>query len=208
MAFDWIAGTALVVGMGSLYLTYQSTKSAKRAIDTSIELYEKQKQDAAHAEEISKKKQLQSLCYLIQNEVSSNIIHMSKIVTFCNIAWNEKLLNFNYNNLGSEPFLQYETENDIKDGFIFIKHSSKIIDKYLLEISKIDSELINELLKLRYTIEHYNDKFLISLQSFIKVNPPISDLITYLNDSKVFITEYQRQSMGVLEYCTKKSLGI
>lgn len=45
MAFDWIAGTALVVGVGSLYLTYQSTKSAKRAIETSIELYEKQKKD-------------------------------------------------------------------------------------------------------------------------------------------------------------------
>lgn len=45
MVFDWIAGTALVVGMGSLYLTYQSTKSAKIAIDTSIELYEKQKRD-------------------------------------------------------------------------------------------------------------------------------------------------------------------
>ncbi|MBI6216170.1 hypothetical protein ACNARK_11935 [Proteus sp. DFP240708] len=45
MAFDWIAGTALVVGIGSLYLTWQSTKAAKRAIDTSIEIYNKQKVD-------------------------------------------------------------------------------------------------------------------------------------------------------------------
>ncbi|MDF5911275.1 hypothetical protein P4W15_04750 [Morganella morganii] len=45
MAFDWIAGTALVVGIGSLALTWQSTRAAKRSIDTSIEIYEKQKRD-------------------------------------------------------------------------------------------------------------------------------------------------------------------
>lgn len=207
MAFDWIAGTALVVGMGSLYLTYQSTKSAKRAIDTSIELYEKQKQDATHAEEISKKKQLQSLCYLIQNELTSNVIKMSKLVVFFKFVWDGKLVSFNYNNLGSEPIVSYKIKSGHKDAFTFTKHASQIIDKYLFEVSKLDNILIGDLLKLRLTIEYYNDQ-LDGLMLLISTEPRTNDLIGYIDGLKDFITEYQRQSIGVLEYCTKKSLGI
>ncbi|EOF5040636.1 hypothetical protein ACK1M2_002158 [Providencia rettgeri] len=208
MAFDWIAGTALVVGVGSLYLTYQSTKSAKRAIETSIELYEKQKQDAALAEEVSKKNQMQSLCLLIQNEVSENKIKMIKLVEFCESACDKELVVFNYNDLGSEPFVAYELKSGSKDGFIFTKHSCQVIDKYLLEVSKIDNKLITGLLKLRYSIEHYNNKFLISLANFIQAKPDIDELSKYINDSKYFITEYQKQSMSVLKYCAEKTLEL
>lgn len=208
MAFDWVAGTALVVGVGSLYLTYQSTKSAKRAIETSIELYEKQKQDAALAEEVSKKNQIQSLCFLIENEVTGNIIQMSKLVGFCEFAWNKELVKFHYNDLGAEPFVEYVIKNGNKDGFIFTKHSYQVIDKYLLEVSKIDSKLIADLLRLRFTIEHYNNKFLISLTNFIQAKPAIDELSKYINDSKYFITEYQRQSMGIKKYCTEKAIGL
>lgn len=208
MAFDWISGTALVVGVGSLYLTYQSTKSAKRAIETSIELYEKQKQDAALAEEVSKKNQMQSLCLLIQNEVSENKIKMIKLVEFCESACDKELIAFNYNDLGSEPFVAYELKSGSKDGFIFTKHSCQVIDKYLLEVSKIDNKLITDLLKLRYSIEHYNNKFLISLANFIQAKPDIDELSKYINDSKYFITEYQKQSMSVLKYCAGKTFEL
>ncbi|HCT1398650.1 TPA: hypothetical protein OTO79_001858, partial [Morganella morganii] len=45
---DWalvVAIIAVIVGVGSLALTWQSTRAAKRSIDTSIEIYEKQKRD-------------------------------------------------------------------------------------------------------------------------------------------------------------------
>ncbi|WP_340619097.1 hypothetical protein [Xenorhabdus entomophaga] len=45
---DWgliVAVIAVVIGMGSLYLTWHSTKSAKKSIDTSINIYERQKED-------------------------------------------------------------------------------------------------------------------------------------------------------------------
>lgn len=67
MAFDWIAGTALVVGIGSLALTWQSTRAAKRAIDTSIEIYEKQKQDNFDNE----RKRLELLKNHIRNKLFS-----------------------------------------------------------------------------------------------------------------------------------------
>lgn len=208
MDFDWIAGTALVVGIGSLILTWQSTRSAKRAIDTSIELYEKQKQDAEQAEKVSKKNQMQSLCFLIENEVSGNIIQMSKLIEFCEFVWNKELVAFDYNDLGSEPFVEYSIKNGDKGGFIFTKHSYQVIDKYLLEVSKIDSKLIADLLKLRFTIEHYNNKFLISLPNFIQAKPTVDELSKYIIDSKYFITEYQKQSMGVMKYCTEKAIGL
>ncbi|MEY1276737.1 hypothetical protein AB7080_12235 [Providencia rettgeri] len=70
MAFDWIAGTALAVGMGSLYLTYQSTKAAKRAIDTSIELYEKQKQDEYNKKIESEKREKEAIRKVVAIELS------------------------------------------------------------------------------------------------------------------------------------------
>lgn len=197
-----------MVGVGSLYLTYQSTRSAKRAIDTSIELYEKQKLDAEQAEEVSKINQMQSLCFLIQNEVSGNIIQMSKLVEFCEFAWNKEIVTFDYNDLGSEPFVEYVIKNGNKIGFLFARQSHHVIDKYLLEVSKIDSKLIADLLKLRFTIEHYNNKFLISLANFIQAKPTVDELNKYINDSKYFITECQRQSMDVMKYCTDKVIGL
>lgn len=70
MAFDWIAGTALVVGVGSLILTWQSTRSAKRAIDTSIELYERQKQDEYNKKIESEKREKEAIRRVVAIELS------------------------------------------------------------------------------------------------------------------------------------------
>lgn len=208
MAFDWISATALVVGIGSLYLTYQSTKSAKKAIDTSIELYEKQKQDAFLADEDGKKNQIQSLCYLIQNEVSSNVILMREIVIFFDYVKNSQLVSFSFKDLESEPFVVYKTKDGDRKGFIFTRHSNKVINRYLFEVSKLDNNLISELVKLGFSIEHYNDRFLISLINFFKLTPSIDDLSKYINDSKGFLDEYNIRSKDILRYCSEKFIGI
>ncbi|ENG7679373.1 hypothetical protein [Providencia stuartii] len=70
MAFDWVAGTALVVGIGSLILTWQSTRSAKRAIDTSIELYERQKQDEYNKKIESEKREKEAIRKVVAIELS------------------------------------------------------------------------------------------------------------------------------------------
>ncbi|WP_311753480.1 hypothetical protein [Proteus columbae] len=64
---DWIAGTALVVGMGSLYLTWQSTKAAKKAIETAVEIYEKQKNDFDINNKKNMEFQLQTTSLLVKS---------------------------------------------------------------------------------------------------------------------------------------------
>ncbi|SQI38089.1 Uncharacterised protein [Providencia alcalifaciens] len=72
MDFDWISATALVVGIGSLCLTYKSTTSAKRAIDTSISLYEKQKKDYEKKQEEENKRKLDAIKIIIMEDIKSN----------------------------------------------------------------------------------------------------------------------------------------
>lgn len=83
MAIDWIAGTALMVGAGSLYLTYQSTKSAKKAIDTSIELYEKQKKDDNEKIKAINEKKLIAKIKIIENEIVSCYMEYMMFFNVC-----------------------------------------------------------------------------------------------------------------------------
>lgn len=81
MAFDWIAGTALVVGIGSLALTWQSTKSAKKAIDTSIEIYEKQKEDSITEKKSFDDEKLNSIKIVIMYEITKIYLNYRRIMT-------------------------------------------------------------------------------------------------------------------------------
>lgn len=150
MAFDWIAGTALVVGIGSLALTWQSTRAAKRSIDTSIEIYEKQKRD----EEERRKKIITGYKNLIAKEIYDNIQWYEQGIKLFNIIKTGKSVSVA--NTFGKTHIKFNHDGK-EDGIIPFKFHLKYTDSLLSEISTLDTELFLEILSLKNKLIYCNE---------------------------------------------------
>ncbi|MGJ7330294.1 hypothetical protein [Morganella morganii] len=174
MAIDWIAGTALVVGIGSLALTWQSTRSAKKSIDTSIQIYEKQKQD----EENRKKEIISGYKNLISKEI------------YCNRQWYEQWMKLfdAINSDGSVKIVNVLGKSHIEfiidgkvDGIIPFKFHVNYTDSIISEIATLDTELFFEILSLKNEINFLNE-MLECIILLLKNNQSITNLILHVHE--------------------------
>lgn len=80
---DWAlvaAIIAVIVGIGSLGLTWLSTRAAKRAIDTSIEIYEKQKIDSEQEIKKTKELKLKAIKNIVRSKLESNYVSYGGVI--------------------------------------------------------------------------------------------------------------------------------
>ncbi|WP_427195127.1 hypothetical protein [Morganella morganii] len=201
MAFDWIAGTALVVGIGSLALTWQSTRAARRSIDTSIEIYEKQKQDELITEKNKNENELNALKVMIYHDVKSNLNKLLNIMDFCQSVWSMELIDYKYNDIASEPFTEYRTRNNGAGMILFSQHSDVVIDRYLLDVARIDGNLANKLIELKRTIDHFNSAFIVGLQTILKANADNEKVFIYTTNAKCILKGYEDKCIDIANCC-------
>lgn len=201
MAFDWVAGTALVVGVGSLYLTYQSTKSAKRAIETSIELYEKQKKDDEIRVIKENNNEINALKTIIYEEVKNNYSNFRFVDDFIKITLEDKLIKFAYKTMVNKPYIDYSTTNEESILVPLKIHSTKVMDNYLLDASRLDEELITLLIETRRLTDNYNEAFLLGFNDFLSKNPSAIAVKIYLKETKGFHESYKDSCLATLRYC-------
>ncbi|EQB9153983.1 hypothetical protein ACYYHG_000093 [Morganella morganii] len=201
-----VGGATIWYTRRSVRIAEQSLEAAKNSIYTSIEIYEKQKKDDAFNEKIKLQNRSMSLHYLIRNEVSANYIRLHKVVNFCKRVWSNDVINFEYNDLAHFPFANYTFSDGESDGFMFEEQSYSIIDKYLLDVADVDAQLISKLIGLRYSIEHFNNSFISGLKLIVKNNCAIEDLYEYVNDSKKFITSFEKLTLDTMDYCTTHNI--
>lgn len=69
----------MIIGLGSLYLTWQSTRAAKKAIDISIEIYENQKIDDETKKEKENHLKLSAIKTIIREEIKDNYFLFIKV---------------------------------------------------------------------------------------------------------------------------------
>lgn len=149
MAFDWIAGTALAVGMGSLYLTYKSTKSAKRAIDTSIELYEKQKQDDREKTRFIDKKKLIAKINIIENEIVNCYMEYMNFFNLCTAIKNRDSFSVTIGNYSNFTGVAIDAEKtDCVSGLI---QPTKLdfTNDFINELYLLDEKLAGDIVSLK-----------------------------------------------------------
>lgn len=188
----------------STRIAEESLQAAQKSIDTSIELYEKQKADELMMEENKNQNEINALKVLIYEEVRVNLDKLINTKKFCLGAWEMKLDNVNYNNLASEPFAEYSTKNGDKNWILFGPHSDSIINRYLLDASRLDDKLIRKLIALKYSINHFNNAFIRSLHKMIETNPSVDELSDFVLTSKFFILRYESECIDLMNYCSMK----
>lgn len=199
MAFDWIAGTALVVGMGSLYLTWQSTKAAKKAIDVSIDLHNKQKIYEKEKDKEEIKRKVSALQNIIVNTIvplcqqSSSLCDMYYFINKYN-----DILSVSFHERKKLPAIEFEyKEHDevLKKRFIFMMRDSLISENILMLCAEFSPDLMKKTMSLNnciHTIETLSNIFLnYSADSNLKAfecnfkgdGIKSENLITLLNDT-------------------------
>ncbi|WP_272518150.1 MULTISPECIES: hypothetical protein [unclassified Providencia] len=165
MAFDWIAGTALVVGVGSLYLTYQSTKSAKRAIDTSIELYEKQKKDSNQEKESANAARLESVKSVFRYEIARNYAnYRSMLNTFNTIRYCDDVY-IHYEKLGFGEIMAHSPSADAHNFKVYFRPICEDID-VLCDIMLLDKKIALSLISLNQECVRLSDTLEILVNLF------------------------------------------
>lgn len=202
-----VGGTTIWYTRRSVRIAEQSLEAAKNSIYTSIEIYEKQKKDDTANEKIKLQNRSMSLRYLISNEVSANYIRLHSVTDFCKRVWDNDVKDFEYNGVAHVPFLNYTLSSGENHGFLFEEQSYSIIDKYLLDVADVDAQLISKLIGLRYSIEHFNNSFISGLNLIAKNKCYIEDLYEYVNDSKKFITSFEKLTLDTMEYCTPHNVN-
>ncbi|EPL0283647.1 TPA: hypothetical protein OUB26_001010 [Proteus mirabilis] len=199
MAFDWIAGTALAVGMGSLYLTWQSTKAAKKAIDVSIDLHHEQKiyEEEKNKEEIKRK------VSALQNVIANTIVPLcQQTSSLCDMYYflnkNNDILSVSFHERKKLPAIEfkYKEHNEVfKKRFIFMMRDCLISENILMLCAEFSPDLMKKAMSLNnciHTIETLYNVFLgysadFNLKAFeynFKSDRIKSEkLITLLNDT-------------------------
>ncbi|MBI6191811.1 hypothetical protein [Providencia rettgeri] len=198
MSFDWVAGTALVVGIGSLYLTYQSTKSAKKSIDTSIHLYEKQKKDDERKKEKENVDKLNAIKVMLREEIKDNyFLFVNVYKVMCSVAKNPTLM------VMTEKFND-DCLVELPDGTnaIFKSHQYDNINRYLFDVLILDKEISKVMIELKVSSMLYkavSDPFVSLLRSkdFNNANKLIG---MHLNS----ITKYKLEMESLYEKCSDK----
>ncbi|MCB4815131.1 hypothetical protein [Providencia rettgeri] len=205
MDFDWIAGTALVVGIGSLYLTYQSTKSAKRAIETSIELYEREKNDAAAIASSNNEKELMALLKVTSYKAASmcdQIYYLCSMYLFIK-EWSLKSVEFKDIN-GRNLIILWRS--DKVNVIEFNRINIEISENLLTRSAALSPEAMNGIIELRnqasiidnkignviyYASQKNKESIINSFDNDSGIIKVLNDAIDSLSFLEPYINEYE-----------------
>ncbi len=149
MTFDWVAGTALVVGIGSLILTWQSTRSAKRAIDTSIELYERQKQDDSEKIKAINEKKLTAKIKIIESEIVSCYMEYMMFFNVCTAIKNRDSFSLMIGNYANFMGISIDTENSNNVKGLIQPPELDLTNDFINELYFLDEELAGSVVSLK-----------------------------------------------------------
>ncbi|MBI6244419.1 hypothetical protein JEP59_06195 [Proteus mirabilis] len=157
----------------------------------------------------NKRNELRALKTLIYEEVKANSRPFRDFILFYEKLINNEIIRLNIQTSLKGIFIDYEDSDNIDKKYFFIsKHSSKIIEKYLLDVSRVDQELTSKIIDLRICIDHFNEFILGGVEDCLGrnfknnlTNELVKDLLV---KNKLVIEEYRKLCNSVMSYCNIK----
>lgn len=191
---DWVAGTALAVGVGSLALTWQSTRAAKRAIDTSIEIYEKQKIDEIKKDNELILRETIAIKSLLRIEIDKSISIYKNNKSFCDefLKNNFSSLSFNDRKSLFTVWFHYKSDGDRKSSINILETNSSSYKPYFLDVARLDYELLTMLdltVEALKTIDKFRDTVIGKLKEN-DVQSIIGDCLFFTENFSVRLDEH------------------
>lgn len=174
------------------------------AIIVSVAVFWKQRINELKTIKNNKFNELEALKVIIYDEVRENYIWLVKTLRFCHCVWDKKIRHLTYNDVGHLPFIEYTNLNGLLEQMPFRKLSTRVMDNHLLDVSRIDDNLIKMLIQVRYCTHHYNEAIINGFNNFAKSNPNILQLSSYIDGMKEFITNFENGSEEIMKYCRQQ----
>ncbi|MBC5790653.1 hypothetical protein [Providencia sp. JUb39] len=148
--------------------------------------------------------ELKALKILIYDEVRNNYIYFKQIMQFFDDVKNNKVASCRRADGLDEFYFNY-TKEDGSNVFILARdHSSVVIDRYLLDISRIDDNLIGLLIDLKFLLDGFNKVTLKGLRLYFDTKPTKSELIDFVSDVGNLPYRYRSLCNQILSICNVK----
>ncbi|AGS60098.1 hypothetical protein GWJ01_18560 [Proteus sp. G2618] len=152
----------------------------------------------------NKRNELRALKTLIYEEVKANSRPFRDFILFYEKLKDNQVIRLNIQTSFKDIFISYDDEDIDNKCFFISKHSSKIIEKYLLDISRVDPKLTNYIIDLRICIDHFNEFIVVGFEGFLDSNFKIDFVKSFLMKNKPVIEEYRKLCNSVMSYCNTK----
>lgn len=150
-----------------------------------------------------KKNDIKALKTLIYEEVNSNYRNFLAVDCLAKIILEDKLTNIQYKTMVNIPYIDYSIEGKESVLVPLKAHSTKVMDNYLLDVSKLDRELIKLLMGVRKSAYNYNEAFLLGFNDFLSKNPSTIAIKRYLKMIENFHESYKNDCTTILNYCSE-----
>lgn len=202
MEIDWISGIALIVGIGSLILTWQSTKAAKKSIDTSIKIFESQ-QKIAFA---GKKSQFNTLRKLILDDIKwirHELLQIEHRFDF--IAQNRLLKFYAVRQSDSLNFFFYQPDGSMRH--IGFKCINANIDKYVYDIGLLDVDISILLSNIIRNVRHYNGDILLMINASTRNEFSTEHLVNNVRILKLITDDLLEEIQALLTSLKESSMN-
>ncbi|MDN0017969.1 hypothetical protein QVM86_01875 [Providencia stuartii] len=175
------------------------------AIIVSLIVFWVQRTNEKSAIERNTQNELKALKTLIYDEVRNNCIYLKQMMQFFDAIKNGEVTSCRKVDSLEAFYFEY-TKIDNSKTFIFGKtQSSKVIDTYLLDVSRIDEYLIDSLIDLKFLIEGYNEVTLVGLRLYLDTNPDKNELMKFLSEGGNTPYKYKELCNHVLKICNPKN---
>ncbi|MCT0257029.1 hypothetical protein NFF84_00545 [Proteus mirabilis] len=149
--------------------------------------------------------ELKALKTLIYNEVRNNCIYLKQMMQFFDAIKNGEVTSCRKVASLEAFYFEYTKVDDSKTFILGKTQSSKVIDTYLLDVSRIDEHLIDSLIDLKFLIEGYNEVTLVGLRLYLDTNPDKEALMKFLSGGGYTPYKYKELCNHVLKICNPKN---
>lgn len=149
---DWalvVAIIAVIVGVGSLALTWQSTRAAKRSIDTSIELYEKQKKDDNEKIKAINEKKLIAKIKIIENEIVSCYMEYMIFFNLCTAIKTRDSFSVTIGNYSNFTGVAIDAEKTDSVSGLIQPSKLDFTNDFINELYLLDEKLAGDIVSLK-----------------------------------------------------------
>lgn len=99
-------------------------------------------------------------------------------------------------------YLDYLTKDNSSYLIPLIKHSTMVMDKYLLNVSEVDDRLIALLIKTRRFTHYFNDYFLVGFIDLCSKEYTSIGLREYIKNTQTSIDYYKRSYIEIIGHCS------
>lgn len=183
------------------WFTIGGSVASTGAIIVSLIVFWMQRKNEKKLIEENKRNELKALKSLVYEEVRMNSLYFKSILDFFDDVMNGNVFHLEKSNILKGILIDYTNKKGENKYFQAVPHLSNLIEKHLLDVSRIDAELGMDLIYLNVYIKHYNDTVLCGIDELFTSKPDMSFVVDLIEKNNELMMRYKTLCNSVMCGC-------